>query len=75
MVVYVVHPGYVRSKDGDNHYISYYRLVELYGVDTHNCIRYNGYSTRLESLRARGYKVVNLYPKSNGNYTINMERL
>lgn len=38
---YCIHPGVVVSEnDGDQHYIGYGRLIELYGVDPKECGQY-----------------------------------
>lgn len=36
---YLVKPGYIRSRsDGDEHYISFHQLCDLYGVSPAECL-------------------------------------
>lgn len=65
MTLYVLHPGYVNSKnDGDRHYVGVMRLVSLYGLWRHDWIESQP-GLRLDE-EAR--KVVHLYPRNDGNY-------
>ena len=71
MKKYILFPGYVYSMhDGDRHFIGAKHLIKLYKIDPQECIIYKdehslqGYSPgQLESM-------ICLYPKSDGNYTI-----
>ena len=71
---YVLVPGTVKSAtDGQEHYITADRLIELYRVPRSECVTYD---TRI-ALTDEGYEYRNkwklelkaLYPKSDGNYT------
>lgn len=66
-IKYVVHPGFVLSKqDKDTHYVGYNRLVALYGVDPRNCELYNpaiNYAT----------EYLHLHPRFDGNYTLSLD--
>ena len=60
---YVIHPGYVESiKEGDLHYVSFSKLVQLYGVKLGNCI----------NVHSKGYRPkegdIHLYPNKEGKY-------
>jgi len=67
MKKYLVCPGYVRSiTDGQQHYISYGKLIKLYDVNPEECTRDNynmGFGTiknsltRLEPLESGYYKL------------------
>ena len=62
MAKYIVHPGYIRSKnDGDRHYISYPRLCELYNVNPRDCFNAG------DRDRFIGYQIddshIHLYPQ------------
>ena len=62
---YVVHPGYVRSRsDGDLHYITYMRLINLFKVDPKLCVRF------IEELHRPQPLDTHLYPKYSGDYTL-----
>ena len=67
MIKYIVHPGYVRSKnDRDKHFISYDRLIELYGVNPKECV-----DARSEYSRSKPCEdCIDLKPKYDGNYTL-----
>ena len=62
--VNVIHPGYVRSKnDGESHYVGFYKLIDLYGLDENTCIDF----------RDRGYNKDNakhFYPDPTGKYNV-----
>lgn len=60
---FVIHPDYVLSKDGQRHYVSYTRLVELYGLPASQCI--NGVDYRPDG---HGRNLLHLYPRHNGDY-------
>ncbi len=67
---YVIFPGNVISPyDGDEHYISANKLIELYKVDRDECIiihdefEYAIYRKQIVGLTF-------LYPRTDGNYTI-----
>lgn len=65
---YIVYPGYVFSKnDGDRHFISADRLMNLYRVNPKECIVVD-HKKKLE-----GYKeedLISLYPDSSGRYKV-----
>jgi len=60
-----IHPGYVHSNDGDRHYISYRRLIELYGLDPKTCIRWE---TLEDSCGRQWNDYQHYYPDDNGKY-------
>lgn len=60
----VVHPGFVLSKnDGERHFISFYQLCRLYGLDPRKamCAGKCGYKPEPDDRH--------VYPKYNGNYS------
>lgn len=60
-IKYVLHPGFVRSADGDTHYIDAITLAQLYKVEWTSCITpHNPRSTDPE--------LKHLYPRANGAY-------
>lgn len=63
---YVLYPGFIISKDGDEHYISASRLVRLYGVDPfqYEVVISAPYGTRLQP------GDIALYPREDGNYVL-----
>ena len=62
---YVLHPGYVISKnDGDRHYISARQLAELYNVNPAECI----VVTNDEPFMHCGNDYTHLKPRYDGNY-------
>lgn len=73
---YVVLPGYVTSQnDGDRHYITAERLIELYGVDPRRCIVVD----RSRPHMAQGIHwsladLPQLKPRSDGNYTTPLDK-
>lgn len=61
--IYIVYPGYVVSRnDGDRHYVSFERLVQLYGVDPKLCIR--------ASHGPANPKLIPLQPRYDGQYVV-----
>lgn len=61
---YVLHPGWVMSKnDGDRHYITALKLVELYRVHPADC---RVYGTEMPDKEGE----VHLWPRYDGNYTL-----
>lgn len=68
-IKYVVHPGFVLSKqDKDTHYVGYNRLVALYGVDPRNCELYN--PVEFYPANSMYEDTVHLYPRWDGNYSL-----
>jgi len=65
---YAVHPGWVRSKDGDDHFITARRLMELYGVNPRACVVWDGHQ-----LGRSAHDYIHLYPRHDGNYTLPKE--
>jgi hypothetical protein len=62
MIKYILHPGYVFSKnDGDRHYVGWQRLAELYGVGLHECLIYSEYGQRTTGM-------THLFPDRSGEY-------
>jgi len=69
VVLYVLHPGEVRSKcDGNWHYISLAQLASLYGLKPGTWIRYDPRTDYPSHL-------VHLYPLTNGHYKQFMQNL
>lgn len=67
-VRYVVHPGYVRSQsDGQQHYISYPRLIELYRVPADQCVN-------ADRVMITGNPDIHLWPQEDGDYRLPAER-
>ena len=68
MTTYVLVPGYVIARDGDEHYISARQLQRLYGVDPANCIE------APTGPRAFGWKppadAVFLHARCDGDYSL-----
>lgn len=64
--MYVLHPGYVKSKDGDVHYIGFSKLVRLYNLPVGKCIN-NDWSDRG---LFRGERYIHLYPSETGDYKL-----
>lgn len=67
---YLIHEGFVESKDGDTHFINGETLIRLYKLNKNEChiIRYNNPSSKLGLDYSKNYK--HLFPKSNGDYVI-----
>lgn len=66
MIRYVIHPGYVFSKnDGQRHYINGRQLIRLYGLNHAECViasEQNGWCAPAGCIHLR--------PRSSGNYKI-----
>jgi len=66
VIKYCAMAGHVLSQDGDYHYISSQRVMQLYGVNPKECIT--------APLNRKGFRlpdgVVALYPMSNGDYSL-----
>ena len=67
---YLVIGDYVISKiDSQRHYVNAYRLCQLYGVNTSECIMIE--QGREEDLRGRNLEnLIILRPRYNGNYKL-----
>ena len=64
-VRYVVYPGYITSKnDGQFHYITAAKLMQLYKVNPRECIVYR------ENLGLDVSKLTQLHPRYDGNYKV-----
>lgn len=67
MIRYVIHPGYVFSKnDGQRHYINGHQLMRLYGLRPSECViasPHYGWKAPAD--------VIHLYPRNDGNYKLN----
>jgi hypothetical protein len=71
MVKYVIHPGWVWSKtDGDDHYITYGKLISLYKVSSHECVRYDNHGFSIDRI-CDNY--IHLFPRYDGDYQITKE--
>jgi len=65
MIKYCLHPGWVYSKnDGDEHWISYNQLIQLYHLDPRDCVNYAYIWDRGHS------EYIHLYPRLNGDYCV-----
>ena len=71
-IKYGIHPGYIRSRiDGDIHWISATKLMQLYEVNPDECIVI--YKNRPDLVRSIGLdlgKLIHLYPRYDGNYNL-----
>ncbi len=63
-----VHPGMVRSMtDGDQHYITYSKLIHLYGLDPKDCILWD--PDLPETTHGRKWEdYEHFFPSDSGNY-------
>jgi hypothetical protein len=62
---YILHPEYIISKsDCDSHYISFCELINLYQLNSKDCIRYNPDDHSQKHIK----NAVHLYPLYHGNY-------
>lgn len=63
MPKYIVHPGLVKSiSDGEVHYVSFYKLCELYGVSVYDC--FNAGDKDRFTGRKIDPKYIHLYPQN-----------
>ena len=70
MKKYICEGGEVISGDGDAHYISAYRVAELYQVNPDECIFIERNQRYILCGRKAGQNsMVTLRPQSDGNYT------
>ena len=68
---YVLCPGYVHSKnDGDRHYITATRLVELYRVPLNDCVVKPNMDDPRNKHWSAPQGAIELHPKFDGNYTL-----
>lgn len=64
MTRYVLHPGWVTSKnDGDRHYITSLKLIDLYGVHPACC---RVHRPDVEDKEGEAH----LWPRYDGNYSL-----
>lgn len=63
---YNVFPGWVKAKDGDSHFISAPRLMELYCVSLKEC---HIITSELD-FRFMDRSLTSLHPKDDGDYSI-----
>jgi len=61
--LYAVHPGWVKSADGQEHFITARRLMDLHGVSPRQCVVWTGLGQRLSDY-------IHLWPRDDGNYTL-----
>jgi len=67
---YILHPGYVESKnDGQRHFIGAAELSRLYGVDMRNCVIDDESGLGMRGVRPAPTDV-HLYPSYHGDYTL-----
>lgn len=68
MLKYIVRPGYVFSRsDGDRHYISADKLIELHQVPISECVII---ANKKDLYKLKGLKreLINLFPRTDGKY-------
>lgn len=72
--LYAVYPGYVVSNDGDKHFITAVKLMELYSVQPCLCLvvnpRNHYSSTEYSRLMEVVEELIPLRPNSNGAYKL-----
>jgi hypothetical protein len=68
--MWAIHPGEVRAKDGDIHFINYEQLIRLYGVHPTMCVRARDGWDRTYSPEFR-QQFIHLYPREDGKYQVN----
>ena len=74
MKKYVVYPGIVFSRsDGDKHYISTHRVMELYGVNPQECVLITDDRSDIE-LGLNLSHLIPLYPRNDGNYKLEADK-
>lgn len=67
---YAVHPGYVMSKyDGQRHYVGFYELCRLYGVDPFLAVKWDFRYPQTYLGRKRS-DYIHLYPRERGDYDL-----
>ncbi len=64
MYKYALHPGYVYANDGDRHWITCARLIELYKVNPKDCISVEAHGVFI------GPDAIHLRPDDNGFYKL-----
>ncbi len=71
-IKYVLHPNFIRSADGDTHYVDARTLARLYGVKWDECV----VSSNISAMRSFGAgeysELKHLYPRANGAYHLNL---
>lgn len=68
MPKYLVCPGTVWANDGDIHFISARKLIQLYRVDPKDCLIKPSDDKSLGWRKPDG--LIELHPNSNGDYSI-----
>jgi len=64
MIKYVLRPGFVASRnDLQSHFISYGKLIKLYGLNPAECTMYS-------PRRCANKGLIYLYPSHSGDYNI-----
>ena len=72
MIKYALHPRHIPSKhDGDYHYISYFKLIQLYKLSPAECVDATGVHYRA----CIGNKMIHLYPRYHGDYEEHLNSL
>ena len=64
-LAFAVHPGYVKSKDGDFHYITVDQIVRLYGLRPGEFVIWNGTTIRNATRGRRWEDYIHLFPSEN----------
>lgn len=70
--LYMLHAGFVISKsDGQQHFINESQLRKLYKLKFAQCVNFMSVSQR--TAMSNDVKIINLYPRYDGNYTIKQQ--
>lgn len=68
---YLVFPNHVKSKyDGDEHYIGFIQLCNLYKVNPKECINMDRYDPRKGFKEIENRNYIALTPRYDGNYSL-----
>jgi hypothetical protein len=67
---YVLHPGYVRSADGDEHFISSAMLADLYKLKLKECIFANNFDWDRGLTQEYLDGLIHLNPDPTGKYEL-----
>jgi len=70
MIKYIVRPGYITPRtDGDQHYISASRLMQLHGIQPSECIIFRG-PEDYHKLKGADKNLINVFPRADGKYKV-----
>lgn len=69
-----VHPGHVRTGDGDLHYMTFSQLLDLYGLDMRKCVVWD--DEKPETFRGRNpADYIHFYPRWRDDYEEHKKKL